>query len=99
MMNQEGQKVGSMFLDKKVQVRFNNLKPRQQRIILNLLNKIRICEGSEDPRSGCSKCIRTHTRAIELFMRFEKINHVATINPPGYDDNGFSDPTMTGGFD
>lgn len=99
---QQKEKVGSMTfkMNEDTQKRFNKLSPRQQHIILNLTDRIMACEGLHTtPQSDwCSKCTQTHTRAIELFMRFEKINHLATARPPGYDNNGFSDPTITGEF-
>lgn len=90
------------FKDNDTQKRFHKLGPRQQRIILNLLNKIKVCRscsGTLQSNYWCSKCVQTHARATELFMRFEKINLLATARPPGHDSNGFSDPTITGGFD
>lgn len=101
-MQQKGQEVGSMyFKDSDTQKRFHKLSSRQQHIILNLLNKIKVCKscsGILQSNYWCSKCVQTHTRATELFMRFEKINRLATMRPPGYGDNGFSDPTSTGEF-
>lgn len=87
------------FKDSNTQGRFDKLSSRQQRIILNLMDKVKACEEVRTLQSNwCSKCIQTHARVIELFMRFEKINRLATIRPSGYDDNGFSDPTSTGEF-
>jgi len=89
-----------VFKDNNTRERFHKLSPRQQHIILNLTDRIMACEGlNVVPQSNwCSKCIQTHTRAIELFMRFEKINRLAIIRPSGYDNNGFSDPTITNDY-
>ena len=100
-MIQQKEEIGSMiFKDNNTRERFHKLSSRQQHIILNLLNKIKTyksCSGILQS-NWCSKCIQTYTRVIELFMRFEKINLLATARPPGYDNNGFSDPTITGEF-
>ncbi len=99
-MIQQKEEVGSMnyFKDNDTQGRFDKLGPRQQHIILNLLNKIKVCRSCFGilQSNWCSKCVQTHIRATELFMRFEEMNHLAKSF--GYNNNGFSDPTSTGEF-